>query len=61
MLYAAKQFNTPLPAEETAQARSALEGVEKLTFVPRSGQSATDSATEKRKVLNVAKEVLVTL
>jgi len=61
MLYAAKQFNTPLPVEETAQARSALEGVEKLSFAPKPGQSAADLTTEKRKVSNVAKEILATL
>lgn len=61
MFYAAKQFNNPLPVEEIARARSALEGVEKLSFVPRSGQSTTDSVAEKQKVLNVAKEILATL
>jgi hypothetical protein len=61
MLYAAKQFNTPLPVETIVQAKSALEGVEKLSFAPKSGQSAADLATEKRKILNVAKEILATL
>ena len=59
MLYAAKKFNTPLPVEEATQARSALEGAEKLSFSPRPGQSAADLAAEKRKIANVAKEILV--
>lgn len=61
MLYAAKKFNAPLPAEETVRARSALEGVEKLSFPPKSGQSAADLAAEKRKISNIAKEILATL
>ena len=57
LLYAAKQFNTLLSTEEIAQARSALEGVEKMPFTPKAGQSATDQAAEKRKILNLAKEI----
>jgi hypothetical protein len=61
ILYAAKQFDTPLPAEEAAQARSALEDVESIPFAPRPGQSAADLAAEKRKILNVTKEILSAL
>jgi len=61
ILYAAKQFNNPLPAEEVVQVKSTLEGVEKMAFAPKAGQSAPDQATEKRKILNVAKEILNTL
>ena len=61
MLYAAKQFNTPLSAEEVALARSTLEGAEKIPFAPKPGQSAVDLAAEKRKIVNVAKEILTTL
>jgi len=58
MFYAAKQFNTPLPVEEAAQAKAALESVEKLSFPPKYGQSSADTAAEKRKITNVAKEIL---
>jgi len=58
ILYAARQFNTPLPAEDVARARSTLEGIEKLSLPPRSGQSAVDLAAEQRKIANVAKEIL---
>ena len=61
MLYAAKQFNNPLPAEEVAQARSTLEGVEKMPLSPKAGQSALDWAAEKRKIVNVAEEISSTL
>lgn len=61
MLYAAKQFNTSLSAEELAQVRLVLEGVEKVIFTPKSGQSAADPAVEKRKIANVAKEILTAL
>lgn len=61
MLYATKQFNIPLPVEEITQAKSALEGVEKLSFAPKPGQSSADIAAEKRKVTNVAKEILTAL
>lgn len=60
-LYAAKESNTPLSAEELTQAKSTLEGVEKTSFTPKSGQSATDLAAEKQKIVNLAKEILAAL
>lgn len=57
MIYATKQFNTPLLAEEVAQTKLTLEGVGKMSFAPKPGQSATDLAAEKRKVVNVTKEI----
>lgn len=61
MLYAAKQFGTILPAGEIARTRSILEDVGNISFSPKPGQSAMDLAAEKRKILNVAKEILTTL
>jgi len=61
MFYAAKQFNVPLPVEEAAQARSVLEGIGGVSFAPKPGQSAADLAAEKRKIANVAKEILTAL
>lgn len=61
MLYAAKRFNTSLPPEEVAQARSTLEGAENIPFTPKAGQSAADSAAQKRKVIALAKEILTTV
>jgi len=57
MVYASKQFNTPLSAEEVAQTKSTLEGAGKMTFAPRPGQSAVELAAEKRKVVNLTKEI----
>lgn len=57
MLYAAKQFNTPLSAEEAARAKSALENVGKISFIPKPGQSAAGLGAEERKVVDVVKEV----
>jgi len=61
MFYAAKQFNAPLPVEEAARARSVLEGIGEVSFAPKPGQSAADLAAEKRKIANVAKEILTAL
>lgn len=61
MLYASKQFDTPFQAEEVVQVRSALEGAEKLSFTPKPGQSAADTAAEKRKIANVTREILAVL
>jgi len=61
MVYATKQFNTPLLAEEVAQTKLTLEGVGKMSFTPRPGQSAADLAAEKRKVVNVTKEIAAML
>lgn len=61
MLYAAKQFDNPLTAEEVVKLRSTVEGVEKISFAPKAGQPGPDPATEKQKILNVAKEILSTL
>jgi phospholipase A-2-activating protein len=60
-LYAAKEYKTPLSAEELTQAKSTLEGVEKTTFTPKSGQSAADLAAEKRKIVSLANEILAAL
>lgn len=60
MIYAARQFNNLLPAEE-AQARSTLEGVENMSFTPKVGQSASELATDKRKIASLVKEILNTL
>lgn len=61
MIYATKQFNTPLLAEEIAQTKSTLEAAGKMSFAPRPGQSAVDLATEKRKVVNLTKEIAIML
>jgi len=57
MVYANKRFNTPLLVEEVAQIKSTLESVEKMFFTPRPGQSAVDVLGEKRKIVNVTKEI----
>ena len=57
MVYATKQFNTPLQAEEVVQTKLTLEGVAKMSFAPKHGQSAADLAAEKRKVVSVAGEI----
>jgi len=57
MVYATKQFNTPLLAEEVAQTKLTLEGVGKMSFAPKPGQSAADLVAEKRKIVNVTKEI----
>ena len=60
-VYAAKESKTPLSADELTQAKSTLEGVEKTSFTPKSGQSAADQAAEKRKIVSLANEILAAL
>ena len=61
ILYAAKKFNDPLSAEEAARVGPTIENVEKLTFASKSGQAAVDLAAEKRRIGNVAREILTAM
>ena len=57
MIYAIKKFGAKLSAEEVRQVKSTLGGIEKIPFTPKPGQSAADLAAEKRKIVNVIKEI----
>lgn len=57
MVYATKQFNTPLQKDEVVQAKLTLENVRRMSFAQKAGQSAADSAAEKRKVAIVTEEI----
>ena len=63
MVYAAaaRQFNDPLPADQLVQAKLALESVEKMSFIPKTGPSKSDPAAEHQKIVNVAKEIKLVL
>jgi len=57
MIYATKQFNTPFQTDELAQAKLTLEIVRRMPFAQKPGQSAAESAAEKKKVAVVTKEI----
>jgi len=57
MVYATKQFNTPLTMEEVTQAKWTLEFAGRMPFSAKPGQSAAESAAEKKKVALVTAEI----